>query len=120
MILICCGYSKISHFLERILMEHKDMKNSLDSKLQVCCICFIQICSRKRDIFEKPLQHNSKQCIIFSHNPFLFSPYQRLCQIGRGVDPEQVFNMSKYPAFELNKCLSPYKSDTLLSQVLFL
>ena len=44
-------------------MEHIDIKNSLDSKLQVCCICFIRICSRKRGIFENPLQHNFKPCV---------------------------------------------------------
>ena len=38
--------SKISHFLERILMEHIDKKNSLDSKQQVCRIYFIEIRSR--------------------------------------------------------------------------
>ena len=33
--LSCCGILKISRFLERILMEHIDMKHSLDSKLQI-------------------------------------------------------------------------------------
>ena len=42
-----CSFSKISHFLERILMEHIDMKNSLDSKLQVYSMCSIRIRSRK-------------------------------------------------------------------------
>ena len=44
----------ISNFLERIPMEDIDMKNSLNSKLQVYSICSIRIRSRKKDIFEKP------------------------------------------------------------------
>ena len=43
-------------FLEGVLMEHTDMKNSLDSRLQICSIFSIRICSRKQDIFKK-LQH---------------------------------------------------------------
>ena len=50
------GFLKISHFLEGILMELIDTDYSLDSKLQICSICFIRIRSRKKDIFEKPLQ----------------------------------------------------------------
>ena len=49
------GFSKISHFLERILMEHIDMKNSLDSQLQIDSLCSIRIHSRSRDIVEKPI-----------------------------------------------------------------
>ena len=55
----CFGISKILHFLERILMEHIDMKNSLDSKLQFNTTCSIRIRSRNWDIVEKPLQHIS-------------------------------------------------------------
>ena len=51
--LSCCGFSKISRFLERILMEHIDKKNRSDSKLQSYPICFIRICSRKWDFFKK-------------------------------------------------------------------
>ena len=40
------GFSKISHFLELILMEHIDTKNSLDSKLHIYFICSIGIRSR--------------------------------------------------------------------------
>ena len=43
----CCGFSNISHFLERILMEHIDMKNSLDSMLQLYSIYSIRTRSRK-------------------------------------------------------------------------
>ena len=46
-------FSKISYVLERILMEHVDIENSLDSKLQIHSICFIKIRSRKIDIYEK-------------------------------------------------------------------
>ena len=38
--------SKISQLLERILMEHIDTKNKLDSKLQICYTCSIRIRSR--------------------------------------------------------------------------
>ena len=41
------GFSKISHFLGRVLIEHIDMKNSLDSKLQIYSICSIRTRSRK-------------------------------------------------------------------------
>ena len=41
------GVSKISRFLERILMEHIDMNNSLDSKLQTYPMCSIRTRSRK-------------------------------------------------------------------------
>ena len=51
-------FSAISQFLKRVLMECIDMKNSLDSKLQICSICSVRIRSRKWDIFEKPLKHN--------------------------------------------------------------
>ena len=37
------NFSKVSHFLERTLMEHTDMKNTLDSKLQVYSIRSIRI-----------------------------------------------------------------------------
>ena len=61
---ICCfSFLKISQFLERILMEHKDIKNSLDSKLQVYSICSIRINSRKWDIFEKSQQLTSNPSV---------------------------------------------------------
>ena len=40
-------------FLERVLIERTDMKNSLDSKLKIDSICSIGIRSRTRDIIEK-------------------------------------------------------------------
>ena len=49
-------FSRISHFLERTLMEYVDIKNRLDSKLDIYCIYSIRIRSRKQDIFEKPQQ----------------------------------------------------------------
>ena len=57
--LTCCGFLKISHFLDRILIEHKDMKNRSDSKLQIYSIFPIIIRSRNGDIVEKLLQHVS-------------------------------------------------------------
>ena len=39
----CGGFSTISQFLERILMEHIDIKNSLDFRLKICCICSLRI-----------------------------------------------------------------------------
>ena len=50
------GFSMISRFLERIPMEHIDMKSSLESKLRIGCICSIRILSRNWDIVKKPLQ----------------------------------------------------------------
>ena len=45
---ICCSdFSKITQFLDLILMELIDMKNSSDSKLQVYFTCSIRISSRK-------------------------------------------------------------------------
>ena len=62
----------ISQFLERTLIDHIDMKNRLDSKLQFCYICSIEILSRKWDVFEKPQQLNSKPSIMkMSLSPFL-------------------------------------------------
>ena len=40
-------FFKISYFLERIRIEHVEMKNSLDSKLQINSTCSIRIRSRK-------------------------------------------------------------------------
>ena len=39
-------FSQISRFLERILMEHIQMKNSLESQLQTDSICSIRIRSK--------------------------------------------------------------------------
>ena len=44
------GFSMISRCLERVLTEHKGMKISLDSQLQIGCICFIRIRSRNWNI----------------------------------------------------------------------
>ena len=46
------SFLKISHFLERIRMEHIGMKNSSDFELQIYSLCSIEIRSRKREIFE--------------------------------------------------------------------
>ena len=40
---ILVGFSKISSFLERILIEHIDIKNSLDSKLQTNSLCPLEL-----------------------------------------------------------------------------
>ena len=50
------GFSKISNFQERVLMEHTDMKNSLESKLQTYSKCSKRTHSKNRDIIDKPLQ----------------------------------------------------------------
>ena len=55
-IICCCRFSKISRFLERILMEHIESICSMDCKLFSVFICSIRIRYRKRDIFEKLLQ----------------------------------------------------------------
>ena len=44
--LSCCSFLKFSRFLERILMEHINWKNSLDSKLLIYSICSIKTRSR--------------------------------------------------------------------------
>ena len=50
------GFSKISPFLERVLMEHIDIEVSPESKLQISSIFSVKIRFGKLDIFEKPLQ----------------------------------------------------------------
>ena len=62
-------FSMISRFLEGILTEYKDMKCSLDSKLQIGYICSIRIRSRNWDIVEKPLQPIEPLCTLFSGKP---------------------------------------------------
>ena len=42
------GFSKISHFLEFVLVEHIDMKNSLNSKLPIYFIYSFRTSSRKK------------------------------------------------------------------------
>ena len=54
------GFSKISRFLELILVEHIDSKVSLDSKLQIGSGCSIIIPSRTQDILYKPLLYSTK------------------------------------------------------------
>ena len=44
----------ISQLLKRVLMEHIELMCSLNSKPQVYSICSIRVCSREKDIFEKP------------------------------------------------------------------
>ena len=44
-------FSKITHFLERILMEHIDITVSLESQLRISSISSIGIPSENRDIF---------------------------------------------------------------------
>ena len=56
--------SKISHFLDGILIEHIDTKSSVDSKLQIYSICSIRTRSRKQDILEKPQQLNSNPSVV--------------------------------------------------------
>ena len=40
------GFLSISWILERVLMEYIGMKNSSDSKLKICSICYVRILSR--------------------------------------------------------------------------
>ena len=55
---ICCsGYSKVSYFIDWIIMEHIKKICSLESKLFFISICFIKIRPRKWDIIQKLLQH---------------------------------------------------------------
>ena len=56
-------FSKISWFVEGILIEHIDTKAGSDSKLQIFFICSIRISPRKWVIVEKPQQHNFKQSL---------------------------------------------------------
>ena len=49
---ISVGFSKITHFLERILMEHKELICSLEPKLTLVSICSIGILTWKWDIFK--------------------------------------------------------------------
>ena len=44
---VCVGFSNLSNFLERILMEHIEQICSLESKLFFMSICFIRTRSRK-------------------------------------------------------------------------
>ena len=55
---VCVGFSMLSKFLGRILMEYIESICSLESKLFLISICSIRNPSRNRDIFEK-LQHIS-------------------------------------------------------------
>ena len=53
--------STISRFLERFLIERIELVCSLECDLTFISICSVRIRSRKRDIFEKPLQHISNR-----------------------------------------------------------
>ena len=72
------GFSTISQFLERILMEIIGTKNSLDFKLYIECVCSIRIRSRKRDIFGKPQQLNSNPSVTR-----IFPIRSDICQFNR-------------------------------------
>ena len=47
------GKSRFSRFLEEVLMEHIDMKNSLESELQIYSLCSMRNPSRNQDIVKK-------------------------------------------------------------------
>ena len=47
------GFSALSRFLERIRIEYKETKDSLESKLQIHTSCSIRKRSKNREIFEK-------------------------------------------------------------------
>ena len=57
------GFSMISHFLDRILMEHIEPICSLESKLTFISICSTGIRSRTRDIVK-----NRRIIKIFENN----------------------------------------------------
>ena len=64
------GFSKISHFLELILVEHKESKVSLDSKLTIGSGCSIRIPSRTQDILYKPLSYSIRVLTSFPNSVF--------------------------------------------------
>ena len=61
------GFSMFFRFLEGILMEHIDMKSSLDSKLQVCCTCSSRIPSRNRDIAKNGTAYKTDEYQIYKN-----------------------------------------------------
>ena len=98
-------------------MEHIDMKNSLDSKLQINSICSITIRSGKRDIVEKPflgeisISRPKSKTLFFQESGFysktftkqretvshllyssLNAPCWSLLGMGRPSHPIQTFN----------------------------
>lgn len=66
------------------------------------------------------------------HNPFLFTPYQKLCHIGKvpfkniqffelsisffqGSDPDQILDVSSnHQFFDMKDCVTPYKESNVL------
>lgn len=45
------------------------------------------------------------------HNPFLFTPFQNLCHIGKADDPDKIIDISSPQFFDIKDCTSPYKES---------
>ena len=75
-------FSEISHFLERILMEHIDMKNSLESKLHTYSICSIrnrskdEIWSKYRKSFEPLCKKVIPNCSLLNRLALRFNCFK--------------------------------------------
>ena len=80
--LCCSGFLNLTLFLERILIEHIDIKISLDSRPQIYFICSIRIRSRKWDTFEKLQQLNSNPSVIENKLSNFLSKRENHCQFG--------------------------------------
>ena len=68
------NFSKITHFLERISMEHIELICSFESELSLTRICSIRIPSGNQDIFEKSL-HNEFLGPLPSYNSATVGSY---------------------------------------------
>ena len=63
------GFSTISHFPDRILMEHIEPICSLEFELTLISICSIRIRSRKSDIFENIMLKKSSHVGVLAIGP---------------------------------------------------
>ena len=97
--IFCCGFSKISQFLERILIEQIELICSLQSRLTFLSICSIRIRSRNRDIFKKPLQLNS-------------SPYVSIKRRNKNLNAEFLLKEAKDEVDGLNHDLLDFLTIT--------
>ena len=64
------GFLWITHFIERIIMEHVELICSLESELTLTSICSIWIPSENRDILQKSLKLNHRNLwdLLEDHN----------------------------------------------------
>ncbi|CBY22906.1 unnamed protein product [Oikopleura dioica] len=60
------------------------------------------------------LSDRSSECykMALKHNPFLFTPYQELCNMGKGGDPDQILDCTTHKYFNLLDCISPYREPS--------